>query len=88
MVYMKHIFFTHLSVDGHLGCSHVLALVNSTIMNIWLHVSFLVIVLSEYMPKSGITESYGNSMLGEVTILMTKSLGEACGICVGYVNVS
>ena len=40
------------------------------------------------MPKSGITESYGNSMLGEVTILMTKSLGEACGICVGYVNVS
>ena len=40
------------------------------------------------MPKTGITESYGNSMLGEVTILMTKSLGEASGIRVGYVNVS
>ena len=57
------VLYTHpfyLAVDGHLGCSHVLALVNSTIMNIWLHVSFLVIVLSEYMPKSGIAGSYGN----------------------------
>ena len=40
------------------------------------------------MPKSGISESYGNSMLGELTIWMTKSLGEASGILVGYVNVS
>ena len=25
---MYHIFFIHSSVDGHLGCSHVLAIVN------------------------------------------------------------
>ena len=46
----------------HLGCFHVLAIVNSAAMNIGVHVSFPVKVLSGYMPSSGIAGSYGSSI--------------------------
>ena len=59
---MYHIFFIHSSVDGHLGCFHVLALVNSAAMNIGVLVSFGIRILSRYMPRSGIAGSYGNSI--------------------------
>ena len=42
------------SNKGHLDCFHVLAIVNSAAMSIWVHVSFSRRVLSGYMPKSGI----------------------------------
>ena len=40
IVYMYHIFFIRSSVDGHLGCFHVLAMVNSAAVIIGVHVSF------------------------------------------------
>ena len=38
-VYIYHIFFIHLSVDGHLGCFHILTIINSAAVNIGVHVS-------------------------------------------------
>ena len=38
---------------------HVLAIVNSAAMNIGVHVSFSILVSSEYMPSSGISGLYG-----------------------------
>ena len=59
---MYHIFFIHSSVDGHLGCFHDLAIVNSAAMNIGVHVSVGIMVFSRYMPRCGIARSYGISM--------------------------
>ena len=60
---MYHIFFIHSSVDGHLGCFHVWAIVNSAAMNIWVHVSSRIMVFSGYIPSSRIAGSHGSSIL-------------------------
>jgi len=56
---MDHNFFIHSSVDGHPGCFHVLAIVNSAAMNNGIQVSFSILVSSGYMPRRGISGSYG-----------------------------
>ena len=57
---MNHNFFIHSSVDGHLGCFHVLAILNSAAMNIGVRVSFSILFSSGYMPRCGIAGSYGS----------------------------
>ena len=42
MVYMYHSFLVHSSADGHLGCFHVLAMINSAAMNIGVHVRLIL----------------------------------------------
>ena len=49
---MYHCFLIHSSADGHLGCFHVLAMINSAVMNIGVHVSPSSLVPLVYMPRS------------------------------------
>ena len=59
-----HIFFIHSFLNEHLGCFHILAIINSASINIGVHVSFQIriFIFSRYMPRSGIARSYGSSI--------------------------
>ena len=59
---MYHRFFIHSSADGHLGCFHVLATINSASVNTGVHVSLSDLVSLVCMPRSGIAGSYGSSI--------------------------
>ena len=59
---MYYNFLIHSSADGHLGCFHVLTIINSAAMNIEVHVSLSVLISSVCMPDSGIAGSEGSSI--------------------------
>ena len=54
IVYMYHSFLIHSSADGHLGYFHVLAIINSTVMNIGVHVSLSIMVSWCVCPAVGL----------------------------------
>ena len=64
-----HIFFIHSSVHGHVGCFHILVIMNCAAMNIRAHLSPWIIIFYGYMPRSGIAGAYCNS-----TITFLKNL--------------
>ena len=68
---MYHSFLIRSSPDGHLGCFYVLAIINSAVMNIGLHMSLSVLVSSVCMPSSGIAGSHGSSISSFLRILHT-----------------
>ena len=59
---MYHSFLIHSSADGHLGCFHVLAVINSAAMNTEVHESLLILALLVCMPSSGNAGLNGSSI--------------------------
>ena len=57
---MYHSFFIHSSVNGYLGCFHVLVIAIRAVMNSGIHVSSSILISSGYMPSSRIAGSYGD----------------------------
>ena len=71
-------------VNGHLGCLHVLAIVNSAAMNNGIHVSLSVLVSSRYMPRSGIAGSCGGFIPSFLIFIYFFFLSPFC-FPVGYI---
>ena len=59
---MCHTFLLYSSVDGHIGCLHVMDIVNSTEMNTGVHVTFPMTTFSKYIPRRGTDGPYGSSV--------------------------
>ena len=76
------IFFIQSSVDGHLRCFHVLAIVDSAALNLGMHVSFGSMIFSGYMPRSGIAGSHAGPLKKRN---LHKSPKKRCSFSLSYI---
>ena len=79
-IYICHIFFIHLSVNGHGGCFHVLATVNSAAVTTGVHASFPIAVLSGCMPERRAAGSHGSC----VSSFLRKLQATVHGSCTNF----
>ena len=89
---MYHSFLIHsmdkMFADGHLGCFHALAFVNSAVMNIGIHMSLSILVSLVCMPKNWcfwtmVLEKTLKSSLDSMEIKPFNSKGNQSWIFIG-----